>query len=159
LREASVALQPWRRQGNHVLLAMPGVHFGRAIGINVGRWCADIQIRLRGWTARRIVIRPRDSSRELAEDLADAWALVTHSSNVAVDAAIAGIPVFVEPMSAARPVGRLDLHIAYALTPDRDHWLRSLASQHFTLAEMQDGTAGQWMERIARIVDQEAVIS
>lgn len=157
LREANIALQPWRMQGDHVLLAMPGIHFGRAIGIDVERWCADIQPRLRAWTGRRIIVRPRDSNRDLAEDLAGAWALVTHSSNVAVDAVIAGIPVFVEPTSPARPVGRLDLHIEYALTPDRDHWLRSLASQQFTLAEMQDGTAGQWMERIAKIVDEEAV--
>lgn len=154
LREAAgVELQPWRRDGVHVVLAMPGIHFGMALGLKVQAWCRTIGAELRRHTDRPICVRPRDSRVRLQHDLAGAWALVTHSSNVAVDAAIAGIPVFVAPTSAAAPVGRLDLAIETVMTPDRGQWLRSLASQHFTLAEMSEGIAWHWMQRIARQSD------
>lgn len=145
--------QPWRAEGGHVVLAMPGIHFGMALRLNVAGWCNTIAAELRRHTRRQILVRSRDSRVKLHHDLGGAWALVTHSSNVAVDAAIAGIPVFVAPTSPAAPIGRLDLDIEGALTPDRGHWLQSLASQHFNLAEMADGTAWHWMRRIAQQVD------
>lgn len=154
LRHAVVPLREWRRRGKHVLLAMPGVHFGMALGIDVSGWCERIEARLKDATGRPIRIRPRESRTPLAHDLTGAWALVTHSSNVAVDAVIAGIPIFVEPTSAAAPVGRTDLDIENAVTPGRKRWLRSLASQHFTIAEMASGEAWRWMQRIARQVDE-----
>jgi hypothetical protein len=125
LRPARIEPLPWRQSGREVVLAMPGHHFGVALGIDVAGWCRTANSRLRQHTQRVIRVRPRDSRVPLRHDLADAWALVTHSSNVAVDAAIAGIPVFVAPTSAAAPIGRLDLDIEAAVTPDRDHWLRS----------------------------------
>lgn len=153
LRLAAVPLKVWRSTGRHVLLAMPGVHFGAALGIDVPGWCATIRDELRRHTDRRVYVRPRDSRIPLAQDLAGAWCVVTHSSNVAVDAAIAGVPVFVAPTSAAAPVGRTDLDIEAAVTPGRKHWLRSLASQHFTVPEMASGLAWRWMQRIAAQVD------
>lgn len=153
LRRATVPLAPWRERGGHVLLAMPGVHFGMALGIDVPGWCAGIGEALSRHTDRPIRVRPRDSRIPLARDLAGAWCCVTHSSNVAVDAAIAGIPVFVAPTSPAAPVGRTDLEIESPVTPGRNRWLRSLASQHFTVAEMASGVAWHWMRRVAAQVD------
>jgi hypothetical protein len=153
LRLAIVPLKPWRKDGRHVLLAMPGQHFGAAMGIDVPAWCATIETRLRQATDRPIRIRPRDSRKPLDQDLAGAWCCVTHSSNIAVDAAIAGIPVFVEPTSAAAPIGRTDLEIEQPRMPGRKNWLRSLASQHFTIAEMASGEAWRWMARVAEQVD------
>lgn len=154
LRLAPVPLKPWRRDGKHVLLAMPGEQFGAALGIDVPTWCVNIRARLVGTTDRPIRERPRDAGWPLAQDLADAWCCVTHSSNVAVDAAIAGIPVFVAPTSAAAPIGRTDdLEIEHPVMPGRKRWLRSLASQHFTIAEMASGEAWRWMARIAEQVD------
>lgn len=151
-RRNSVRLQPWHEDG-YVLLAMPGVAFGAALGIDVGAWCETIYERVRARTGRPIRVRPRDSRAPLAVDLAGAWALVTHSSNVAVDAVIAGVPVFVAPTSAAAPVGRTDLELAEPAMPPRKHWLASLASQHFTVSEMRAGIAWWWMKRIAAQVD------
>lgn len=154
LRMAVVPLRAWRGDGRHVVLAMPGVHFGAALGIDVGEWCARIEGELRAHTDRPIKIRLRDSRIPLSRDLDRAWALVTHSSNVAVDAVIAGMPVFVAPTSAAAPVGRTDLDIENPVMPPRKRWLRSLASQHFTIAEMASGEAWRWMRRIAKQVDE-----
>ncbi len=149
-----VTLKPWSNIGKTVLLAMPGLHFGRALGIDVGAWCAQADSLVRSRTNRPVRVRSRESNRPLAEDLTDAWAVVTHSSNVAVDSVIAGVPVFVAPTSPAAPVGRTDMCIEEPVRPRREQWLRSLAAQHFTVDEMQDGIAQQWMVRIARQVDQ-----
>lgn len=157
LRRPTVALKPWRQNGGHILLAMPGIHFGAALGIDVKSWCDTIVEHLYPRAqklGRELRVRVRDEKRRsLADDLRDCWAVVTHSSNVAVDAAIAGIPVFVQPTSAAVPVGRLDLDIGNPITPGRDRWLYSLASQQFTIREMRSGEAWHWMERIAGYVD------
>lgn len=152
-RGLDVAMRSWQSAGGHVVLALPGSAFGRAVGINVAAWIGAIQARLQGATHRRVVVRPKEASHALARDLAGAWALVTHSSNVAVDAVIAGIPVFVEPTSPAAPVGRLDLDIENPIYPDREQWWRSLMAQQFTLAEMADGRARDFMAHIVAQVD------
>jgi hypothetical protein len=148
-----IRMRPWRKSGRHVVLALPGPTFGRAVGIDVPRWIASIEARLRSATDRPIKVRPKNSDRPLAADLTNAWALVTHSSNVAVDAVIAGIPVFVAPTSPAAPVGRLDLTIEDPAMPDREAWWASLNSQQFILPEMANGTAWRLMRQIAAQVD------
>lgn len=156
LKAPTASLIPWRKIGGHVLLAMPGVHFGMALGIDVAGWCAKIipeMIFACSRIDRPLRIRERDAQRPLRNDLLGAWAVVTHSSNVAVDAVISGIPVFVQRTCAAAPVGRLDLDLENPITPGRNRWIRSLASQHFTLDEMKSGTAQFWMKTIEEIVD------
>lgn len=153
LRQPGIRMERWREGGRHVLLAMPGAAFGLALGLDVEGWCRSIEDEVRRRTDRPVVVRPRNSTRPLVHDLNGAWALVTHSSNVAVDAVIAGVPVFVEPTSAAAPVGRLDLEIEAPARGIRKPWLRSLASQHFTVQEMQSGEAWPWLRRIAEEVD------
>lgn len=156
-RPSAVQLKPWREDGKHVLLAMPGPHFGAAIGVDVPGWCRgivrDVHDRCRK-IGREFRVRVRDEvTRPLRDDLEGAWCVVTHSSNVAVDAVVAGVPVFVQPTSAAAPVGRLDLELDRPVRPGRNRWLSSLASQHFTLNEMRSGEAWKWMRRIADYVD------
>lgn len=146
-------MRPWRKDGEHVLLAMPGIEYGLPLSVDMKSWCRTIEGRLRAATGRPIRIRPRKSEVPLSQDLKNAWAVVTHSSNVAVDAVIAGIPVFVEPTNPAAPVGRLDLDIENPAMPDRVHWLQSLACQHFKPAEMQGGIARKWMRRVTEQVD------
>lgn len=156
LRLAAVPLKPWRDGGGHILIAMPGIHFGMALSVDVKGWCATIVGEVYARTQKlglELRVRTREETRPLADDLRNCWALVTHSSNVAVDAVIAGVPVFVQPTSPASPVGRLDLDLAKPILPPRKHWLRSLASQQFSVAEMRDGTAWRWMQRIADFVD------
>ena len=150
-----VRMQPWRAAGTgrHVLLALPGMTFGRAMGIDVPRWTATIHKKLRNASKRPIIVRPKQSERALADDLDGAWCVVTHSSNVAVDAVVAGVPVFVTSTSPCAPVGRCDLEIEKPVRPDREHWLASLMCQQFTLDEMRSGLALYWMARVAAQVD------
>jgi hypothetical protein len=146
--------KPWRAGGRHVLIAIPGRHFGLALGIDVDGWIATIQERVRAHTDRPVKIRPRDSGGPLEGDLRDCWALVTHSSNVATEAVWNGVPVFVAPTSPAAPVGNLDLaDLERPATPDRRPWHASLMSQQFSLSEMADGTAYDLLMRLRDQVD------
>jgi len=144
-----IRLRPWRRHGNHILLALPGLEYGCGIGLDMPYWIEETERALRKATDRTIIVRPRNSKVPLARDLNNCWAVVTHSSNVAVDAVIAGIPVFVSPLSMAAPVGNLDFRdLEYAKRPERMEWCRSLAYQQFTVTEMRNGTAYRLLKRV-----------
>jgi hypothetical protein len=153
-------LAPWRRNGRHILIAMPGVHHGLAHGLDLTHWRANIEHKVRKHTRRPVIARRKGSGKTLAEDLYDCWALVTHSSNAAVDAVIAGVPVFVDGASAAAPVGNLDVsQIEQPVMPDRTRWLHSLACQHFTLDEMRDGAAWRCLWKVREQVECSALVS
>jgi hypothetical protein len=152
-RISIVSVKPWREDGDHVLLAYPGVDFGLAFGFNCQRWIDTAYDRIRAATNRKVILRSKTARRPLANDLHNCWALVTHSSNVAVDAVLAGIPVVVARSSPAAPVGRITLDIEDPVMPDRGRWLGSLLSQQFTLDEMRSGIAAKWMARIKDQVD------
>lgn len=152
-RDKEAPMRPWRTGGSHILIAMPGEMFGRSLGMNMEEWKSTIVQRVKKKTRRRIIVRQKTSATPLSSHLRDCWAVVTHSSNVAVDAVRAGVPVFVEPTCPASPVGRLDLELDYPAMPDRTQWMRSLMSQQFTLNEMRSGVAEKWLNRIRRQVD------
>lgn len=77
----------------------------------------------------------------LADALANAAQVVTYNSNTGVDAAVAGVPVYVDNEgSMAWPVGgQLVGDLEHA--PDRTAWAHRLAWRQWTLAEIADGTA------------------
>lgn len=138
-------LTPLRRDGRHVLIAMPGEEFGRAHGLDMRPWMAGIVSEVKRHTDRPLIVRDRLSPSPLASDMRDCWAVVTHSSNVAVDAVLAGIPVFIEPTSMAAPVGNFSLgKLEEPFFPDSEllsTWWASLMCQQFTVAEMHGGVA------------------
>jgi hypothetical protein len=144
-----VAMAPWRENGRHVILALPGSGFGRAIGLDMGVWIQRSQTILRRATGRPIIVRPKKSGRTMDADMRHCWALVTHSSNVAVDAVLMGIPVFVAPTCPAAPVGNLDLaKMETPDMPDRSHWFDSLMAQQFTVDEMRSGLAKDYLQMV-----------
>jgi hypothetical protein len=147
-----VDYKPVRQEGEHVLVAMPGEEFGRAHGLDMRPWMKSIVERVRKVTKRRVIVRDRMATSSLSFDLRHCWAVVTHSSNVAVDAILAGIPVFVEPTSMAAPVGNLSLdQLEAPIFPSEDlfhTWWASLMCQQFTHREMQRGDAHFYLSAI-----------
>ena len=135
--------QPWRKTGSHVVLCLPGPMAGSDFGVDMKAWWEVIKRRLESATDRPIHIRHKKEreTRPLAADLEGAWCLVTHSSTAAVEAVIAGVPVFVEPTCAAAPVGRTDLDIENPVMPDREPWLAALAHRQFSREELRSGFA------------------
>jgi len=148
LAELNVDLHPWNEGGRSIIVCPPTDYFMHAHDCH--SWLDDTLAELRKHTDRPIVIREKKGSaplEPLAEALADAHALVTHSSNVAVEAAVLGTPVFVSDASAARPVGLSDLSlIETPAHPPRKPWLAHLAYSQFSFEEMQSGKVWRLLE-------------
>ena len=143
-RALGVELAPWRRGGGTVLVCPPTRYFMEAH--DCPNWLEDTLATLRACTDRPVEIRGKPAAGEPGEPLGSAlsraYAIVTHSSNVAVEAAVAGVPVFVAPTSAAAPVGEIDLsRIERPRRPDREAWVNHLAYSQFGFDELADGTA------------------
>jgi len=98
----------------------------------------------------RVREKPHAGARNapLAMDLIDCWAVVAHSSNVAVDALLLGVPVFVTDRCGARRCADTDLsHIESPRMPDdREEWAATLAAQQWTLEEMRSGLAWRMLQ-------------
>lgn len=145
-----VRIKPWRTGGRHVLVCLPyNPEYASGFGVDIHQWLADLKILLPSVTDRPIVYRekPRDVTRitPLGEALKNAWCLVTHSSNAAVEAAMVGVPVFCEPVCGAAMVGCTDFtKIETPIYPDnREEWIASLMWQQFSLNEFRSGLAWQ----------------
>ena len=117
------------------------------------------------YTDKEIVFRPHPQHPEaiavghlpctlsenntLAEDLQDAFAVVTFNSNAAVEAVIAGVPVFAfDEGSMAWPIANSDLRkINDPDMPERQNWLEQVSYAQWNLEEM---SAGLPWERLRR---------
>lgn len=139
-------VQPWRTSGSHILICPnSAVHFGLH-GQDVDQWLADVTTTLRRHTDREIRIRwkVQRADRPIAEDLVDAWACVVFSSASAVDALIAGVPVFtLAPFASTVRMGLSDLtQIEQPCYPDdRESFVSVLADHQWTLQELLLGDA------------------
>lgn len=155
LARLSLRLAPWRRTGGHVLITPPGDTFLRLTGqaITSAEWQASVIAALREATDRPLRVRlkpaPRDRRRPLAADLAGAWCLVTHQSNTAVEALVAGVPAFVTGRCAAQHIAETDLGLIEQprIDGDREEWAAMLAAHQFTRAEMRQGACWAWLTR------------
>lgn len=91
-----VELQPWRTDGEHVLIC-PSRNFGRPDMLMPSNWVEKTACALRRITQRPIRIRAHPGNdrpkRELDEDLQGAWAVVVWASSAGVHALVRGIPV------------------------------------------------------------------
>jgi hypothetical protein len=162
-QDLRIQIKPWRQSGAHVLVCPPLRLWGAIWGFDSDRWLADTLATLRLHTDRELRVRAKLSWQDnkspntpnyegrdksslnttLAEDLVDAWAVVTHSSNVAVESVLAGVPVFNTNQCAGSIMGLSDLSkIESPIMPDsREHWAVMLANNQFQLSEMRSGLA------------------
>jgi hypothetical protein len=135
-----IPAEPWRENDKvgHIVIAAPTRTYARFH--HCESWIADTIDALSRVTTRQLVIRDKESKRDLRLDLAGAHALVTHGSIAAVEAVVMGYPVFVDKTSAAALVGHTDLRkIESPLLPDRGPWLNSLGYSQFDERELTNG--------------------
>lgn len=115
-------------------------------------WTSSTIKEIKKYTDRPIKIRekprglgtsgPTVASVTIQKDLENAWACVTSCSISAVEAAIAGVPIFSDPKSFAWTMSAPNLsEIENPFYADPTRWLYSLAYQQFTPKEYADGTA------------------
>lgn len=143
-----IKIKPWRQRGRHILICPPGEQFAAMRGFDHHAWLADTIAILKGHSARPIRIRRKPIRRReirrqppLAADLDDAWAVVTHSSKVAITAILAGIPAFVTDPCAASAMASADLtRIEAPHHPaGRAEWAFNLAAGQWTIEEIRAG--------------------
>ncbi len=144
----NVDVLPWRKSGREIILCPPTDYFMQAH--NCPDWLETTLATLRKCSDRPITTRlkpePGEQAVPLPEALETAHALVTHSSNVAIEAVCLGTPVFVAPGSAAAPMGTIDLSkIETPVYPDRTPWLAHLAHNQYSFQECADGSAWEML--------------
>lgn len=136
-----IPVRPWRRTGSHIVLCPNSESFLARYG--VPNWVEDTVAALKAVTDRKIVLRWKAHAerRPLAADLVDAWAVVTFTSNSAVEAVLAGVPAFCTAPCAAAAMSSANLHsIEAPVMPDgRLEWASRLANNQWTLEEMAAG--------------------
>ena len=143
-------MENWSRGGSHILVCPPSTAIEKFLGIE--NWLTNTLEELRNYTDREIRIRDKRSAlmngRTLAEDLLNCHAVVTHLSNIAVDAVLMGVPVFVNKLSSAWHVSSGDLgNIENPNYPDRELWLNSLLYQQFRISEFESGEVWNLRDR------------
>jgi hypothetical protein len=151
-------IRPWRQTGEHVLLCPPNATHCALWAVDAEAWLASTVARLKAATDRPIVTRIRkDQIAEpggFAKALKRAWAVVTHSTNGAVEAVLAGVPMFCTDFCAAYRMGTPDLErIEDPVMPsdaERQQWAWNLAANQWTVAEMRDGVCWQELDRATR---------
>jgi hypothetical protein len=151
-------IQPWRQDGQHIVVAGLSAKGAASIGRNPLSWENDIIGRLKKITNRPIVYRPKPSWRDarpimgtiwsppeqtIHQALEGAWALVTMYSNAAIDALAAGIPVYAEDgVAKAMSISSLTEinHPPELSVKERKQFLADVGFCHWTKAEIADGT-------------------
>ena len=144
-----ITLKPWRRDGRHVLFCPISPTWGAINGVDPVKFSADTLQLLRRLTDRPLKVRAKNSGQALASDLKNAWCLVTYSSNAAVEALIAGIPVFCRGTCAASAMSSSLEFIDTPAMQERENWLGVLADNQWTLEEMRKGTAWEMLQQKA----------
>lgn len=163
-RKFGIDIKPWRgARAGHVLVAGMGAKGAAAEGYYPQQWERQAIETIREHTDREIVYRPKPSdplaspipgtrfskkTTTIEEELVDAWCVVTHHSNVAVDALLFGVPVFCWG-GVAREMGLQDLGKIEApnYPEDRDQWASDVAYTQWSVPEMAAGHCWQHLKK------------
>ena len=140
---------PWHKSGDHILICPQSDEFMATVAGWRGDWAAWVAGELQRFTTRPIRTRSKGSRATLVDDLAGAWAVVVHTSAIANEALLAGIPTFCTGPCAASQMGLSDLSLIESPRyPDgREEWAAAVAAAQWTLAEMRDGTCWRQLTR------------
>lgn len=162
-----IKVHPWRERSKNGFIMLAGMSkkAAEAEGFAAEEWETKAVEAIRKVSNRRIVYRPKpnwpdfrhlegtsvergsDAPGDVCNFLKDCHAVVTHHSNVAVDALLFGVPTFVcggaaSPLSSRHLSGieepvRLD---------GREQWAADLAYTQWSVAEMIEGKAWQYLK-------------
>jgi hypothetical protein len=150
-------VKPWRDGGDHILLAGMGDKAAVAEERQVESWEVAAIEALRRATKRPIIYRPKPSwlqarplkwttyspkAQPLWAVLKNCHAVVTHHSNVAVEAILDGVPAFcwkgVATPMASQQIEQIETPY---FPPARDQWIADIAYTQWSIAEIKAGQA------------------
>lgn len=147
-KKLKIRLKDWKTTGSKVLVVPFSADWGHFIGLDPSFWVRAVCDEIRLNTDREIAVLNKHSA-PLHEQINEAWAVVVHNSNSAIDALVEGVPVFTLGDSAAWPMGLDDLSkIENPLRDiDRERFFRGLACQQWTLDEFESGEAWDYLKK------------
>ncbi len=155
-----VPILPYRVMGRHIIVAGMSAKAAIAEQLQPNEWEERTIARLRMLTKRPIIYRPKpswkgarqisgatfDPETPLPEALRNCHAVVTHHSNVAVDALLAGVPVFCEKgVASVLSSGDLSQINRPRVQPGRGQWAANLAWCQWSVDEMTQGLAYRYL--------------
>lgn len=147
-RQLHISPHPeWRRNtGTSIVICPNSPGYMQRFGIHAHEWTMAVADQLGRLTDRPLVIRwkAQARARPLYVDLHDAWAVVVFDSASAIEAIVAGVPVFVLAAHAsARSMGLADLtQIESPAYPAmREPFLWDLAAHQWSIDELRSGIA------------------
>lgn len=155
-------IQPWRRFGDHILIAGSSEKYHHYSELaEPTRYVKSVVKQLAALTPRRQIYRPKPSWKDavpvkgadfmpygdIEPLLRGAHAMVTNGSNACFEAVLAGIPVVVLGDAVARPISSMTLeeieNPRLASDAERLQWFSDLANCQWTMSEMRSGEAWQ----------------
>ena len=155
-----IGVLPWRKGGRHILVAGMSAKAAYAEGLKPEQWERDTIFRLRKLTDRPIIYRPKPNwmaasliagsamQRDvpLPVALKNCHAVVTHHSNVAIDAILAGVPAISEGGLASIMGSTSIEEIENPLMPNgRAQWAADIAWTQWSVEEMRAGRAWRYL--------------
>jgi len=153
-----IKAMPWRSDGDFIIVAGMSDKSANSYGLKPEEWERWAVAELQKHTSRPIIYRPKPSwsgaspiagsefqpappsSDATAETFNGCHAVVTHHSNIAIDALVNGVPAFCWD-GAATCMSLQDLsQIEKPLRPDeRDQWLANIAWCQWSVPEIASG--------------------
>lgn len=138
-------------RGGHILIIPPTEAVARYYKIDsIKQWERQIKEKVRQWSDREFIIRPKTEERPLEEDLQNARCVITLQSTVGITAILKGIPVISDNVSMCKPVSidYIDIEKEYKRDDDLvNNWIDSLLANQFTMEEIHNGTAKRIVDK------------
>ena len=134
-----IEIKPWRRGGWYVLIAQQSPWWYELHGTTIDAWTETAKDIAADWP---IKIRGKPTTKTLPPiDWSEVKCVLTHSSNVALDGLVEGVPCLVTGNCAAKALAG-DVDYRTLAQPDsRLEVFQVLADNQWTLKEIEDGTA------------------
>src|SRR6056300_1202516 len=136
-------------RGGHILIIPPTDYVCRYYKIgSPENWIKQTKEKVRQWSDKEFIVRPKTVDRPLEEDLQNAHCVVTYQSTVGITAMLKGVPVICDEVSMCKPVSINYIEIEYKRDEDLvNKWIDSLLANQFTMEEIQNGTAKRIVDK------------
>jgi len=174
-KKFNISLRPWKQTGDNIIIC--GQHSNSHQWRNnppMTKWIEEQIQKIREHTEKPIVIRPHPRHRvaidttkfrnvkiigpkrdhntyddtDLNKAFENAWTVINHSSNPAIQAVFNGIPVFVSESSLCYDIGNSDYKdIENPVMPDRQNWCNQLSYTEWFPDEIEQGIPWQRIKK------------
>ena len=141
-----IKLKPWKYDGDYILFIPPSEHVKKYYWFN-HHWEEQTLKTIKKHTRKPIKIRTKQDTTPLEKDLENAYCTVSYQSTVVIQSIMNGVPSFCANESMGVPVSLTDLsQIKDPLyTPEREYWIDNLLANQFTMKELKNGTAWNYV--------------